>query len=144
MSIIAHREDIRRLETILQLCCIDWSYVVFCISISAFKRIPFEKHVIICYMSPQDWAGFILTILSIIGIVGVGVRWIIKTYVEQIMNELKPNGGGSIKDQVTRLEDRVNEADLLRRNMDEKLDKVYYLLIDHIAEMNKKKSKSKI
>jgi len=95
-------------------------------------------------MSPQDWAGLILTILSIAAIVGVGVRWIIKTYVTQIMNELKPNGGGSMKDQITRLEERVNEADILRRNMDEKLDKVYYLLIDHIAEMNKKKSKSKI
>jgi adenylate kinase len=95
-------------------------------------------------MSPQDWAGLILTILSIAAILGVGVRWVIKTYVTQILNELKPNGGGSMKDQITRLEERVNEADLLRRNMDEKLDKVYYLLIDHIAEMNKKKSKSKI
>jgi hypothetical protein len=94
-------------------------------------------------MTVQDWAGFILTVLSILAIVGVGVRWIIKTYVSQIIDELKPNGGGSIKDQVTRLETRMNEADHMRRTMDEKLDKVYYLLIDHIAEMNKKKSKSK-
>lgn len=102
-------------------------------------------------MTTQDWAGFILTVLSIMTIVGVAVRWIIKTYITQnvtlilkeLSNELKPNGGGSIKDQVTRLEERANEADVLRRNMDEKLDKVYYLLIDHIAEMNKKKSKSK-
>jgi flagellin-specific chaperone FliS len=102
-------------------------------------------------MTTQDWAGFILTVLSIMTIVGVAVRWIIKTYITQnvtlilkeLSNELKPNGGGSIKDQVTRLEERANEADVLRRNMDEKLDKVYYLLIDHIAEMNKRKSKSK-
>ena len=122
----------------------NWSYVVFAISISAFKRIPFEKTCYNLLMSPQDWAALILTILSITAIVGAGVRWIIKTYVNQIMNELKPNGGGSMKDQITRLEERVNEADILRRNMDDKLDKVYYLLIDHIAEMNKKKSKSKI
>lgn len=96
-------------------------------------------------MSAQDWAGFILTILSIAAIVGVGVRWIIKTYVNQIIDELKPNSGSSMKDQITRLEMRANEADHLRRQTNEKLDKVYFLLIDHIAEMNKKKSsKSKI
>lgn len=91
-------------------------------------------------MSAQDWAGFILTLLSILTIVGVSARWIIKTYVAQIMNELKPNGGGSIKDQITRLELRANEADHLRRSMDEKLDKMYFLLIDHIAASNRKKS----
>lgn len=90
-------------------------------------------------MTAQDWAGFILTILSITAIIGVGVRWIIKTYVNQIIDELKPNSGSSMKDQVTRLEARMNEADYIRRNMNEKLDKMYLLLIDHIAEMNKKK-----
>lgn len=95
-------------------------------------------------MSATDWTGLILTILSIVAIVGAGVRWIIKTYVAQIMSELKPNGGGSIKDQVTRLEERMNEADFIRRSMSEKLDKMYLLLIDHIADINsKKKSKSK-
>jgi hypothetical protein len=115
--------------------------------ITLFRRLfkfPAKKFDIINHMSTQDWAAFILTILSITAIVGVGVRWIIKTYVNQIIDELKPNSGSSMKDQITRLEDRVNEADILRRNMDDKLDKVYYLLIDHIAEMNKKKSKSKI
>jgi hypothetical protein len=60
-------------------------------------------------MTPQDWAGFILTILSILGVVGVTLRWILKKYVEQIMSELKPNSGSSMKDQVTRLEDKVDK-----------------------------------
>jgi hypothetical protein len=60
-------------------------------------------------MTPQDWAGFILTILSILGVVGVTLRWILKKYVEQIMTELKPNSGSSMKDQVTRLEDKVDK-----------------------------------
>ena len=95
-------------------------------------------------MSAQDWAGFILTILSIATIVGVGVRWIVKTYVVQIIDEVKPNSGSSMKDQVTRLEMRANENDYLNRQMNEKLDKMYMLLIDHIAETNsKKRSKSK-
>ena len=71
-------------------------------------------------MTAQDWAGLILTVLSIIGIVGVGARWIIMKYVEQILSELKPNSGSSMKDQVTRLED--------------KMDKMFDLMIDHLKD----------
>lgn len=60
-----------------------------------------------------------------------------KKYVEQILAELKPNGGGSIKDQVTRLEMRVNEADQMRREMNKKIDRMYDILINYIAD-NKK------
>jgi hypothetical protein len=59
-------------------------------------------------MSAQDWAGFILTVLSIITVVGIGVRWVIKKYVIDIVSELKPNSGSSMKDQVTRLETKVD------------------------------------
>jgi len=75
-------------------------------------------------MTTQDWAGFILTVLSILGIVGVGMRWIVKKYVEEIMSELKPNSGTSIKDQVTRLED--------------KMDKVFDMMISHLEDHSKK------
>ena len=44
-------------------------------------------------MTPQDWAGLALTILSIITVVSVGARWIMKKYIEQILAELKPNSG---------------------------------------------------
>ena len=71
-------------------------------------------------MSAQDWAGLILTVLSIVGIVGVGARWIVKKYVEDILAELKPNSGSSMKDQVTRLED--------------KMDKIFDLMIDHLKD----------
>ena len=75
-------------------------------------------------MSAQDWSGLILTILSIIGIVGAGVRWIVKKYVEDIMSELKPNSGSSMKDQVTRLED--------------KMDKMFDMMIDHLKDHSNK------
>lgn len=71
-------------------------------------------------MTAQDWAGFILTVLSILGIIGVGVRWIVKKYVQDIVSELKPNSGSSMKDQVTRLED--------------KMDKLFDLMIDHLKD----------
>ena len=74
-------------------------------------------------MTIADWAGLILTVLSIIGIVGVGVRWIVKKYVEEILSELKPNSGSSLKDQVTRLE--------------EKTDKMFDLMLEHLKDHSK-------
>ena len=60
-------------------------------------------------MSPQEWAGLIATIIGIVGSVGLVLRWILKKYVEEIMIELKPNSGSSMKDQVTRLESKVDK-----------------------------------
>ena len=75
-------------------------------------------------MTAQDWAGFILSVLSIIGAVGVVGRWIVKKYVEEIMSELRPNSGSSMKDQVTRLED--------------KMDKLFDLMFSHLEDHSKK------
>jgi hypothetical protein len=75
-------------------------------------------------MTAQDWAGFILTLISILGAVGLVGRWIVKKYVEDIMSELKPNSGSSMKDQVTRLED--------------KMDKVFDMMLEHLADHSKK------
>ncbi len=74
-------------------------------------------------MTAQDWAGLILTVLSIVGIVGVGARWIVKKYVEDILSELKPNSGSSMKDQITRLE--------------EKTDKMFDLMLEHLKDHSK-------
>jgi hypothetical protein len=75
-------------------------------------------------MTAQDWAGFILTVISILGAVGLVGRWIVKKYVEDIMSELKPNSGSSMKDQVTRLED--------------KMDKVFDMMLEHLTDHSKK------
>jgi len=75
-------------------------------------------------MTAQDWAGFILTVLSILGVVGLVGRWIVKKYIEDIMSELKPNSGSSMKDQVTRLES--------------KMDKVFDMMIEHLKDHSKK------
>ena len=88
-------------------------------------------------MSAQDWAGFILTTLSIVTLIAGGVKWLVKHYFDEIKSELKPNSGSSLKDQVTRLEERSNEADQMRRDMNAKLDKMYMVLIDHIAKNDK-------
>jgi hypothetical protein len=48
-------------------------------------------------------AEVIVSILSIIGSIALGVRWLVKHY----LSELRPNSGSSMKDQVNRLEQKV-------------------------------------
>jgi len=55
-------------------------------------------------MNPTDWAGFVVALISILGSTALGVKWLVKHY----LNELKPNGGSSIKDKVSVLEDKVD------------------------------------
>ncbi len=56
-------------------------------------------------MSAFEWAGFAAGITTtLIGLLA-GLRWLVKGW----LNELRPNGGDSLKDQVTRLEQRLDE-----------------------------------
>jgi hypothetical protein len=54
-------------------------------------------------MTPQNWAGLIVSIIAIVSGFAGGVRWLVKHY----LNELKPNGGSSLKDAVNRLETQM-------------------------------------
>jgi hypothetical protein len=55
-------------------------------------------------MTAQDYAALSVAIISILGGVAAYVQFMIKHY----LSELRPNGGSSIKDQVNRLEARVD------------------------------------
>jgi hypothetical protein len=95
-------------------------------------------------MTFADIAGLILTILSITLILGAGVRWVIRRYLQDMLHELKPNSGQSIKDQVTRLEKNFkqiehqqSEADILRKEMNKKIDHMYDVLLDYISRSNR-------
>ena len=48
----------------------------------------------------NDWAALILAVISILGSFVFAVRWLVKHF----LSELKPNGGSSLKDSVSRLE----------------------------------------
>lgn len=56
-------------------------------------------------MSPADWAGLAVSVISIVAGFSMAIKWLVKHY----LNELKPNGGSSIKDTVVRLERQVEE-----------------------------------
>jgi hypothetical protein len=54
-------------------------------------------------MTPNDWAALAVALTSLVGAVAIGVRHLVKYY----LSELRPNGGSSVKDQVNRLEEKV-------------------------------------
>ena len=56
-------------------------------------------------MSPSEWAGFGAGVCAVLSAVLIGLRFLVKGW----LNEMRPNGGSSMKDQLTRLEQRVDE-----------------------------------
>ena len=88
-----------------------------------------------------DTIEIILAIVIAIGTVvssaALGVRWLVKHYLQ----ELKPNGGSSLKDQVNRLEARLNTSETWGKEtykrtekLEEKFDDLYDKLIDYLAD----------
>jgi len=60
-------------------------------------------------MTPNDWVAITLGGCGIVSSLFLGLRWVIKSYLA----ELKPNSGSSMKDQLTRLEQRVDDLFVL-------------------------------
>jgi len=54
-------------------------------------------------MTPANWAGLIVSIIAIVSAFTGAVRWLVKHY----LNELKPNGGTSMRDSINRLETQM-------------------------------------
>ena len=55
-------------------------------------------------MTPNEWAAVGGLVLSIFAAVYSAMKFMVKS----IMRELTPNGGSSLKDQVNRIESRVD------------------------------------
>jgi hypothetical protein len=60
-------------------------------------------------MTAMQWAAFAVSMMTITAGFAGFVKWLVKHY----LSELKPNGGGSVKDQVNRLEERVDQIYLI-------------------------------
>lgn len=56
-------------------------------------------------MTIADWTALAISISTLVGTFALMIKWMVKHY----LNELRPNGGSSVKDQVNRLELRVDE-----------------------------------
>ena len=88
-------------------------------------------------MTIQDWASLIVAILTIVSSIAFGIKWLVKHY----LSELKTNGGSSVKDQISRLENAVDEQRIdsikSRDRQEKKLDEMYKILLEHIDKLNK-------
>ena len=60
-------------------------------------------------MTANNWVAIAAGACAVITSLLVGLRFLIKSYLA----ELKPNGGSSIKDQINRLEKRVDDLFIL-------------------------------
>lgn len=92
-------------------------------------------------MTASEWAGFILTLLSIGGIVLGGIRWYIKVQVEPIIemvsdirSETKTNGGSSMRDEIKFIKLEQERSAKTRQAYNDKLDHMYDILIEYISK----------
>jgi hypothetical protein len=60
-------------------------------------------------MTANEWVGIAVGVSAVSTSLLLALRWVIKSYLQ----ELKPNSGSSIKDQITRLEQRVDDLFVL-------------------------------
>ena len=58
-------------------------------------------------MSPSDWAGIAVSVVTIVASFAASVRWLVKHY----LSELKPdgNGGHNFEGRLARVERRIDE-----------------------------------
>ena len=56
-------------------------------------------------MQFKDYLTVAVALIAIISAFAGGIKWIVKHY----LNELKPNGGSSIKDSMARMEQRIDD-----------------------------------
>jgi hypothetical protein len=57
-------------------------------------------------MTPTNWASLIVAGIAIVTAFAGTIRWMVKHY----LYELRPNGGSSLKDQINRVERRLDEV----------------------------------
>jgi hypothetical protein len=70
-------------------------------------------------MTAADWAGLVVSVVTIVISFGAATRWLVKHYLE----ELKPNGGNSMRDSVNTNTERLNRVE-------QRVDQIYVLLCE--------------
>ena len=56
-------------------------------------------------MQLKDYLTVAVAVIAIFSAFAGGIRWMVKHY----LNELKPNGGSSMKDSMARMEARIDD-----------------------------------
>lgn len=70
-------------------------------------------------MTPTEWAGLAVAVMSLVAGFTAAIRWLVKHYLD----ELKPNGGSSMRDAVNINTERLNRVE-------QRVDDIYKLLCE--------------
>jgi hypothetical protein len=68
-------------------------------------------------MTATEWSGFAVAIMTLLAGFTAAIRWLVKHYLD----ELKPNGGGSMRDAVNINTERLDRVE-------QRVDQIYLLL----------------
>jgi hypothetical protein len=84
--------------------------------------------------------GVIALLTAVIGVMRFLIKYHVKESMEDIKHELKPNGGSSMKDQITRLEEKQGQLEKRvesnQEKMEIKIDKIYDTLLSYVTKRN--------
>lgn len=69
-------------------------------------------------MNIMDWAGLAVALSTLVGSLVASIRFLVNHYLK----ELKPNGGGSLRDEQNRQGDSI-------KRLEERIDSIYELLV---------------
>jgi N-methylhydantoinase B/oxoprolinase/acetone carboxylase alpha subunit len=85
----------------------------------------------------QTYVPIIFGVLSILGIIFAFIRRVaktaenfVKTEVQEVIKELRPNGGSSLRDQVNRLEASHEKLEQGHEKLDSKVDTIIDFIIN--------------
>ena len=70
-------------------------------------------------MTATEWAGFAVAIMTLVAGFTAAIRWLVKHYLD----ELKPNGGGSLRDSVNINTERLDRVE-------QRVDQIYLILCE--------------
>lgn len=70
-------------------------------------------------MTATEWAGLAVAVMTLLAGFNQAIRWLVKHYLA----ELKPNGGGSMRDAVNINTERLDRVE-------QRVDQIYILLCE--------------
>lgn len=60
-------------------------------------------------MTLVEWAGVLSGFAAFGAAIIAATSWVLKSYLKNYVHELKPNGGGSLKDTVNKIHNEITE-----------------------------------
>ena len=77
-------------------------------------------------MTPAEWAGFAVAIMTLIAGFAAAVGWLVKHY----FSELKPNSGSIMRDEVKVNSLRLERVETEQSRQSGRIDDIYKLLCE--------------